>query len=442
VRPYDHIKQLEERIIQQRLQIGELEKENLELKKKLAFYEGPHTPPSQRTLKEKDEKNTEKKKRGAPKGHRGATRPTPEPDQICEVVASQCEKCGGHNIEKLEDFEKSVREDIPPPQKIVVTQFNRWKVRCLDCGYQFTSKHQDCPQTGSFGIYLLVYMTMLKYHLRGVLRKIQDYLLYTHNFEISAKGIHDTLLRVGDVCRVEYDRKVEKVRNAKWRYIDETGFKINGEKRWLWIFRTNEDDVLVVIRKSRGAKVLDEILGEDHNGPDVVDGWRAYNQIDTTQRCWAHLIREVDDFKDVSQNGRQLSEEIHASYNTLKEFLDKGPPMEERKRQKATFEKKLQDIIDRYSKYKELAKPITYLQNGMGNWYTCFLYPGMEPTNNLGEQAMREHVIMRKIIGCFRSENGAENYQYIASLLATWKLQDKNIFEELEHLLRRKLCLS
>jgi hypothetical protein len=65
----------------------------------------------------------------------------------------------------------------------------------------------------------------------------------------------------------------------------------------------------------------------------------------------------------------------------------------------------------------------------------------MEPTNNLGEQAMREHVIMRRIIGCFRSENGAANYQYIASLLASWKLQDKNMFEELEMLVRRELCL-
>ncbi|MDW7725779.1 MAG: transposase [Candidatus Methanoperedens sp.] len=63
-------------------------------------------------------------------------------------------------------------------------------------------------------------------------------------------------------------------------------------------------------------------------------------------------------------------------------------------------------------------------------------------TNNLGEQAMREHVIMRKIIGCFRSENGAENYQYIASLLATCRLQGKNGFEELEKVLRQELCLS
>jgi transposase len=66
----------------------------------------------------------------------------------------------------------------------------------------------------------------------------------------------------------------------------------------------------------------------------------------------------------------------------------------------------------------------------------------MEPTNNLGEQAMREHVVMRKIIGCFRSENGSQNYQYIASMLASWNLQGKNMFVELEKLLRRELCLS
>ena len=449
--PYDYIKQLEETIAQLIIErdlaterAQEIEKKYLELKNKLAFYEGPHTPPSIETLKKKkkDEEEFTDKKRGAPKGHRGATRPSPVPDEVIEVTATQCEKCGSSNLVLLEGVEKSVREDIPPPQKIKVIQYNRRKVRCLDCNHQFISKHPDCPQIGNFGIYLLVYITMLKYHLRGVLRKIQNFLLYSQNFEISVKGIHDILLRVGDVCKVEYDKKIEKIRKAKWRYIDETGFKVNGEKWWLWIFRTNEDDTLVVIRKSRGGKVLDEILGENHNGPDVVDGWRAYNRIDRLQRCWSHLIREVDDFKDTSDNGKRLSEEIHAKFKTLRRFLDNGPPMDERIHQKAIFEKELEDTFDRYKQFEELKTPLTYIRNGFGSWYTCILYPGMEPTNNLGEQAIREHVIMRKIIGCFRSENGAENYQYIASLLATWKLQGKNGFEELEHILRRELCLS
>ena len=95
-----------------------------------------------------------------------------------------------------------------------------------------------------------------------------------------------------------------------------------------------------------------------------------------------------------------------------------------------------------YRKHEELKVPIKYIENGLGKWYTRPLYPGMGATNNLGEQAMREHVIMRKIIGCFRSENGAENYQYIASLLATCRLQGKNGFVELEKVLRQELCMS
>jgi len=225
-------------------------------------------------------------------------------------------------------------------------------------------------------------------------------------------------------------------------HIDETGIKINGKKHWLWIFRTNDNDILVVIRKSRGKTVLDEILGEDWDKPIIVDGWKAYWSYQIVQRCWAHLLREIDAFKDVSDNGKQLSETIHNCFDSLKEFLAKNPLLDEREKQKAVFDDEMKDIVEKYGKCKELQKPTKYLQNGLGKWYTCLLFPGMEPTNNLGEQAMREHVIMRKIIGCFRSKNGAKNYQYIASLLASWKLQNKNIFEELENLLRKQLCLS
>jgi len=120
-----------------------------------------------------------------------------------------------------------------PAQEIMFTQYNRRKVKCLQCSHIFTSKDPDCPQKGDFGIYLLVYITILKFHLRGVLRKIQDFLLYEDNFEISFNRINDVLLRVGDACKNEYDLKLKKIRNAKLRHIDETGFKVNGEKRVL-----------------------------------------------------------------------------------------------------------------------------------------------------------------------------------------------------------------
>jgi hypothetical protein len=109
---------------------------------------------------------------------------------------------------------------------------------------------------------------------------------------------------------------------------------------------------------------------------------------------------------------------------------------------KIRLDEEMEELLKKYEGCKEVEKPITYIKNGLGRWYTCLLHPGMEPTNNLAEQAIREHVIMRRIIGTFRSENGPVNYQHLASMLSTWKLQEKNPFEELESLLRKELCLK
>jgi len=449
----NYIKQLEDTILQISIErddalerVKDLEKKLNKVTNKLKIYENPHTPPSIQTIKKKEENKSSKtdrtlKKRGAPKGHRGATRKKPEPDEIQHVTVKNCPKCN-KKLGKPIRTETKIVEDLPPPQKIKVTQFELNIYRCKNCGSEVKAKHEDCPQKGNFGIFLLVYITMLKFHLRGVIRKVQEFVAYNNSFEISVMGINNILLRVADSCKNRYEEIIARIKVSKWVHIDETGMKVNGKKWWLWIFRSSEDEILVVIRKSRGSDVVKEILGKDFKGPAIVDGWRAYSWIETIQRCWAHLIREVDDYKDESRSGKRLSKEIDVKFDTLKDFLDKTPSMRRRKQQKIIFDKEMEDLVKRYSKYEELQKPLTYIENGLGNWYTCLLYPGMQPTNNLGEQAIREHVIIRKIIGTFRSVKGSQSYQYIASMLATWKLHDKNVFEELENLLRDELCLK
>ncbi len=442
----DGMKSLPEEI---RRYIQRLQQENKELKEKikklenkLRLYENPHTPPSQQRFKRNSGGNMGSTgKRGAPRGHRGATRKFWKPDEIIPVPADHCPRCGCDPGES-KSVETVIIEELPPPRKVKVIQYELCKYECPSCGLTFTTNHRDCPKEGVFGVSLLTYITMLKYDLRGVLRRIQDFLRYLCRFGISVKGIHDVLLRVGTACKNEYHRILHHVRLARWRHIDETGVPVNGKNWWLWTFRTDKGESLVVIRDSRGQDVLEEILGEEYTGVGITDGWSVYKGLKVVQRCWAHLLREVDSNKDVSEEGEALSLEIHKRYRLLKEFLGKDPPMGERKHQKKIWEKELADLVEKYNSALHTRPLITYLKNGLGFWYTCLLYPGMEPTNNLGEQAIREHVIMRKIIGAFRSIKGSENYQYIASMFATWRLQGRNIFEELEKLLRKELCLS
>ena len=394
----DYIHQLETTVELLTNENAKLREENEALKKRLIMYENPHTPPSLQLFKPKI--SNPPGKRGAPMGHKGATRIHDTPDEVIHVSTEKCPECN-HPLGSPIRTEKKTIFDIPPPQKIKITEFQLDVYKCSNCGSEIRSKHIDCPQTGDMGIYLLNYITMLKYNLRGVIRKVQEFLLRNNELNLSVKGINNALLRVGDACRNEYTAIQERIRRSKWIHIDETGFHVNGKKYWLWAFRSAENDVLIVIADSRGRNVVMETLGEDFHSPVIVDGWRAYSHLTIIQRCWAHLIRKVDAFKSFGK-GEELSDEIHAMFSELKKSL-KSEDMDLRKSMKENFDGRMEDLVKRYDPFGELHKPVEYIRNGLGSWFTCLLYPGMEPTNNLAEQAIREHVVIRKIIGTFRS---------------------------------------
>ena len=376
-------------------------------------------------------------KRGAPGGHKGATRIHGEPGEIIHVTMEICLNCS-HTLDSPIRTEKRKILDIPPPQKTKVTEYDRDVYKCSSCGSEVRAKHKDFPNKSDMGIYLLNYIRMMKYNLRGPIRRVQEFLLAHNDLDISVKGINDALLRVGDACKSEYYTIQNCIRRSKWVHIDETGFHVNGKKYWLWAFGSAENDVLITVVDSRGRDMVKDTLGEKFNSPVIVDGWKAYSCLKTIQRCWAHLIREVDAFKS-SEKGDELSEEIHSMFRELKESM-KSENMDERRSMKENFDRRIEEMVKGYDPYTDLHKPVEYIRNGLGSWFTCLLYPGMESTNNLAEQAIREHVVIRKIIGTFRSESGSQNYQYIASLLSTWRLQNKSMFVEMDTILRRELC--
>ena len=75
------------------------------------------------------------------------------------------------------------------------------------------------------------------------------------------------------------------------------------------------------------------------------------------------------------------------------------------------------------------------IKNGKEFWFTCVLYPEIEPTNNKAERGLRSWVVMRKIIGCLRSEQGEKTTQVLLSLFQTWNLQGLIQYSQLRSLL-------
>ena len=79
--------------------------------------------------------------------------------------------------------------------------------------------------------------------------------------------------------------------------------------------------------------------------------------------------------------------------------------------------------------FKEFAGKI---ENGINYWFTCIVHLEVEPTNNFAEQALRELIVQRKIMGGLRSERGAETLEILSTMIATWKKQGKPLLETMK----------
>jgi hypothetical protein len=64
----------------------------------------------------------------------------------------------------------------------------------------------------------------------------------------------------------------------------------------------------------------------------------------------------------------------------------------------------------------------------MHELFTFILVPGVEPTNNVAERALRPGVRQREIWGCFRTKKGAKNRVIMLSVMGAMRIQKKDFF--------------
>jgi len=414
----------------------------INLATELRKYKNPNTPPSANKHLKPDisgKQAKENSKRGAPIGHIGKAREQiPQRKEI--VDCDECPNCHGHNIFD-EKVIKQIVEEVEEPTTPEVIEVEIHKKKCKDCGIVFIPPKNKTPLKGSFGVNLMVLVIFIKFILRGVLRKTATYLETSHAFKITPMAINEMIERVAEAAEKEYEEIKLKIRNSSKIYIDETSFSVLGKNQWMWVFRT-ETDILFVIRPSRGNNVLKEILGEGYCGTVICDCWRAYNFLELAllQRCWAHLLRKSKELLSIA--GVHMHQKLTELFEEIKKYNLTSHTAEERMKKYEEMTARLKEIIDYYSKYPELMSVVKYINFNLGNWFTCIKIEGIEPTNNFAEQALRESVLVRKIIGAFRSETGKENYETLASVIASWQLKKLDLKNELKQMLIKNLCLT
>lgn len=428
------IEELEKALIQEREEKEALEKE-------LHKYKNSNTPPSAHPhLKPTIPKIVDIKphKRGAPFNHPGITRSKIETNNIRHIIGKECPGCQSQDFLVI-GHKQQQQEELPPQVQPEAVDIIRDICQCNKCHLKFLARDDQTPLQGKFGINLIVLIIFLKFIVRGVLRKTTSFLDASFTLKLAPASVQAIIERAAKAGEKEYSSLKEKIKNARLLYIDETSFRVLGKNWWVWVFRS-DTDMLLVIRNSRGHNVLEEILGKGYTGIVICDCWRAYDFLCNAiiQRCWAHLLRKSKELKSIA--GQHFHRKIHALFKEIEKFNSIERSEKQRLRKYKQMTKKLQKIVSYYSRYEECESVTKYINFHIESWFTCIKIVGIQPTNNYAEQAIRETVLVRKIIGAFRSIKGTKTYETLASLIATWQLQKADIKKELTRMLSANLC--
>ncbi len=423
---------LEAENLELKKQVLVLQKENADLKRRLLAYENAHTPPSKSKRKRlpKDEPSG---KLGAPIGHEKYERQQPEPTSTVEHKQDSCSSCG-NKLGKPFKTERRVIEETPEPKPIDVTEHLIHHYHCSCCGKETVAPH-SLP-TGCFGYNLQTHATLLKYDDRLPLRKVVNSLQRHCNIKLSDVAVLNITKRTARALQSEYQKLVSLTRASKVVYVDETEIKVNGKTYWIWVF-VGEHGTVYVIRDSRSRRVVQEILGKDFTGVVTSDGYSAYSKYKNRQRCWAHILREAKQLLLDYPSFALFYKKLKHMFLQIKRIREKVPSLKKRLQFKQRLEQRMQELVDTLESHNPFKGFATKLGNGLKQWFTCLIYLFVEPTNNTAERALRELIVQRKIIGGLRAEHGANTMSIVNTMLATWKQQEKPLFQTLKTAITR-----
>jgi len=430
-------------IAQLRQQLQQAESQLQQLRERLGRNAtNSSIPPSANPLdapKPNADKKPTGRKRGGQPGHPPANRQRVPREQLAEppidCLPKNCEHCDA----KLSGVD---RQALPhqvteiPPITPETREYLRHTLKCPDCGHWTRGPLPAGVSESAFGprLQALIGLCTGSYHLSK--RQTEEFLTTALNAPIA----------LGSICRVEQHlsaalaapvaEALEHLRASDVAYADETSWKQQPDKAWLWVGATDDVAVFLVRAKRDGASAV-ALLGEDFQGTVVSDRYATYNQFERRQICWSHLDRDWQAFSDrdgpsheIGEHLLELTDQMFAKWHRVRDgTLDRG-----------LFRFKMRglrhDVVHWLRQGSNCAHATTAgtcreILKVEPDLWTFVTVEGVEPTNNAAERALRQAVLWRKKSFGTRSQAGSQYVERILTVVASCRLQGRNTLEYL-----------
>jgi transposase len=381
----------------------------------------------------------EKKKPGRPPGHPGAHRAAPtEWDADVVEPLRRCPHCAGRVTNVLERIQFIEECPIIKPVRTRLTTHTGW---CAQCG-DVESLHplQTSRATGAAGTHLgprAQALAVSLVHQSGLsLRKACDTLWQTCGLQLSPGGLAQLLQRVGHRCRGWYDKLITSLRRSRAVYADETSWYVGRPGWWLWVF-TNPTATAFVVEQSRGADVVQRLLGDRFRGMLITDCLASYNAINCRKhKCIAHHLRVLKELQQSVERRGSSSPYLLLWKILLKEVIetwgrrdDLGPAGFTKTVVRIT--RGVQRLLERSPPEPEDVRFRDRLIRQRLHLLGCLSEPAAEPTNNRAERDLRPAVISRKISCGNRTVSGKTAWEILRSFAVTTQHRQERLLDAL-----------
>ena len=244
--------------------------------------------------------------------------------------------------------------------------------------------------------------------------------------KLSAGGLMQMWHRLADVFGPWYEQIHRHCLDAGILHADETGWRVEGETWWLWCFST-DDATFYMLDESRGHPALDKFFVSEFDGVLVTDFWAAYDAVGRLhQKCWPHLLRELKEVDEGSENGGDWSEfrqRLRRIYgDAIRLVAARGTlPADVYDLRHAKLQSRMVDLwIAQWANphATRLAKRLLKY----GEYLLTFVeFEGVPANNNQAEREIRPAVLMRKASYGNMSDRGAQTRAVLMTIYRTLK---------------------
>jgi transposase len=451
---YAIIERLEARVARQDERIAELE---AKLAKASRNSSNSSKPPSSDIVKPPGPRPPSgggRRKIGGQPGHPRHERASFPPDEVGAVRTYKMRRCPrtGGRLRRADLPPKTMQQIGLVDRPFVVTEHRAYAYRCEGCNaVHWAPFPAEVRAGGLLDARATAFVAFLKGACHASYSTIRTFFADHMGVSISRGQLAKTVAKASEALAAPYEEMARRLPDEPRVNVDETGHKdperivqagTDGPPParplawWTWAFCAGPFTLFKIV-DSRGSNVLIDTLGREFEGvlgsdcfPAYLKYMRDFNVI--LQLCLAHLIREVKFLAEhpdaaVRAYGARFLAALKALFDVIhrrEEMTARGFRRELKKAKRGVL-KAATRRVPAHPDAERLAKRM----RGHGEAYFTFVTtPGIEPTNNLAERAIRFVVIDRRITQGTRGERGRKWCERIWTVIATSAQQGRSVY--------------